>query len=312
MDWQEIETEAAELALTAGEILKKYFVNPGSQNDHLRVQFKDQNNSDPVTLADTEIQETLSKCIKERHPEHGILGEEGLKVEGNAPDTVWVIDPLDGTRNFIHGLPLFACAIGVLFKGKPVVGAIFIPWPMATPGIVLHSSVGNGFRIDNELITGKEPSKFDANGLITLPGSFSNSFRFEGNFSGKSGELRMGGSIAYEMALVAMGITQYAVISSAYLWDIAAGVCIIRESGGQAVIGTSTSGLSAALNKPELWKELEGLVTPWVSSETTYETMRRRTQPMLVAHSSILGEISPNIGRKQFSVQRLSKFLFSV
>ena len=114
------------------------------------------------------------------------------------------------------------------------------------------------------------------------------------------------------MALVAMGITQYAVISSAYLWDIAAGVCIIRESGGQAVIGTSTSGLGAALNKPELWKELEELVTPWVSCETAYETMRRRTQPMLVAHSSILGEISPNIGRKQFSVQRLSKFLFSV
>ena len=84
MDWQEIETEAAELALTAGEILKKYFVNPGSQNDHLRVQFKDQNNSDPVTLADTEIQETLSICIKERYPEHGILGEEGLKVDGNA------------------------------------------------------------------------------------------------------------------------------------------------------------------------------------------------------------------------------------
>ena len=55
MDWQEIETEAAELALTAGEILKKYFVNPGSQNDHLRVQFKDQNNSDPVTLADLSL-----------------------------------------------------------------------------------------------------------------------------------------------------------------------------------------------------------------------------------------------------------------
>ena len=312
MDWQEIETDAARLALTAGEILKKYFVNPGSQNDHLEVQFKDQNNSDPVTLADTEIQETLSKSIKELYPEHGILGEEGLKVEGNAPDTVWVIDPLDGTRNFIHGLPLFACAIGVLYEGKPVVGAIFIPWPMTTPGIVLHASAGNGFHIDNELITGKRPSKFDANGLITLPGSFSSSFRFEGKFSGKSGELRMGGSIAYEMALVAMGITQYAVISSAYLWDIAAGVCIIRESGGQAVVGTSTSGLSAALNKPELWQELEGLVTPWINSETTYETMRRRTQPMLVAHSSILGEISPNIGRKQFSVQRLSKFLFSV
>jgi hypothetical protein len=78
------------------------------------------------------------------------------------------------------------------------------------------------------------------------------------------------------------------------------------------VVGSSTSGLSAALNKPELWQELGGLVTPWVSSQTTYEDMRKHTRPMLVAHSSIIGEISPNIGRKQFSVQRLSKFLFSV
>ena len=97
---------------------------------------------------------------------------------------VWIIDPLDGTRNFIHGLPLFACSIGVLYKGTPVVGAIFIPWPMSDPGIVLHASVGNGFRIDNELVAERKPSKFDPNGLITLPGSFSCNFMFDGNFSG--------------------------------------------------------------------------------------------------------------------------------
>jgi len=312
MDWHEVELDAAKFASKAGEILKQYFLPHSSVVDHLDVQFKDNNNSDPVTLADTAIQEVLSKYISELYPEHGILGEEGLKEVGPAPDVVWIIDPLDGTRNFIHGLPLFACSIGVLYKGTPVVGAIFIPWPMSDPGIVLHASVGNGFRIDNELVAERKPSKFDPNGLITLPGSFSSNFKFEGKFSGKSGELRMGGSIAYEMALVAMGITQYAVISSAYLWDIAAGVCIIRESGGQAVVGTSTSGFSAALNKPELWQELAGLVNPWVSAETTYENMGKRTQPMLVAHSSILDEISPNIGRKAFSMKKLSKFLFSV
>ena len=104
-----MESLAAELAREAGQILARHFRSLGALN----VEFKDKRERDPVTNADTECQRLLVKAIAERFPEHGILGEEDEDKEGEtapARDTVWVLDPLDGTKNFISGLPLAAAA----------------------------------------------------------------------------------------------------------------------------------------------------------------------------------------------------------
>ena len=80
----------------------------------------------PVTIADRKAEEILRKKISQNFPEHGIIGEE---FGSNNPDAewVWTIDPIDGTRSFIRGLPLFACMIALLHKGKPVLGIIELP-----------------------------------------------------------------------------------------------------------------------------------------------------------------------------------------
>ena len=98
-----------------------------------------------MTSVDKASQEYLSSEIAKRFPGHGILGEEGAndaESDTPAPDFVWALDPLDGTTNFLNGLPLYASSIGVIHRGVPVAGALFIPWPNSRGGFVLHSQPG--------------------------------------------------------------------------------------------------------------------------------------------------------------------------
>ena len=93
-----------------------------------------------------QTQAYLAAEITRRFPEHGILGEEATEEEKQseepARDTLWVLDPLDGTTNFLNGLPVFASSIGVIHRGRPVAAALYIPWPADGGGFVLHCRRG--------------------------------------------------------------------------------------------------------------------------------------------------------------------------
>ena len=97
----EIETHAVLIAQQAGQILREQFRKP------LDVQFKDKKNRDPVTVADHLSDEYLKKAINEKFPSHLILSEEGGAQPESDSQFVWVLDPLDGTVNYMNGLPLF-------------------------------------------------------------------------------------------------------------------------------------------------------------------------------------------------------------
>ena len=187
----EIEDLAATLARRAGGILGRYF------SASMEVRYKDEGRTDPVTAADTESEEYISRIVAERYPGHGVLGEEGAE-DGNAvaPDFVWAIDPLDGTNNFVGGLPVFACSIGVLYRGAPVVGAVYVPWPGEAAGRVFHARKGGGAFLNEDRL---EPLAAEAGDgrLVTLPGSFRGAFKMGKQMQGKVGEVRVLGSIAY-------------------------------------------------------------------------------------------------------------------
>ncbi len=87
---------------------------------------EDKPDESPVTLADRSIERQLRMLIGDRHPEHGILGEEHGS-EGTDRDLVWVIDPIDGTKAFITGMPLFGTLIALAHGGRPVIGIIEMP-----------------------------------------------------------------------------------------------------------------------------------------------------------------------------------------
>jgi len=201
-----------ELATLAGNILTENF------GKKFNIEYKNPN--DPVSSVDIEIQDKLIQKIKKEFPDHRILAEENTYTQKKScSDFMWVIDPLDGTKNFINMLPIFASAIGVLYKGTPIAGAIFIPWPNNQKGMVLYAYKNSGLLCDstpvNKLINKKDP-------LVALPGNFST--------SSDLGNIRVTGSIAYEIVMVCLGILDYAVFFAPKLWDIAAGYILAYES----------------------------------------------------------------------------------
>ncbi|HSJ96466.1 MAG TPA: inositol monophosphatase family protein, partial [Myxococcota bacterium] len=85
-----------------------------------------------VSVVDAAVEEQLRRRIAERFPEHAAIGEE-IETDGGERDWLWVLDPIDGTSNFVNGFPIFASSIGLLYRGEPVVGAV---WCAATHGLV--------------------------------------------------------------------------------------------------------------------------------------------------------------------------------
>lgn len=221
----EIEQAAIRWAREAGDLLLTRF------RTALAVEYKSKNRTDPVTEADREAERHLHARIHERFPDHGVLGEEGADAAGS--EFLWVLDPLDGTTNFINGLPLWCVSVGVLWRNRPVVGAIFTPaGPTAAPCVFHARADGGAFMDDMSLLVANEQEPTKAR-LSGLPGHYWQEMRFRTRKGPKLGETRTLGSIALEMGLIAAGVLQYGVFWSPKIWDVAAGALIIREARGE-------------------------------------------------------------------------------
>ena len=184
----------------------------------INVEYKDKAQQDPVTAADKETQAYLERRIRQQFPTHGILGEEGesaADADTPAADFLWVLDPLDGTTNFMNRLPVYASSIGVLHRGFPVAGAVYIPWPTKSGnGIVVHCRAGGGAFANGAPISVYQTDKLRGDRLVGLPGSFGATTRVGKGLKGQPlGQLRVTGSIAYELAMTAMGVMQLPLLA---------------------------------------------------------------------------------------------------
>jgi myo-inositol-1(or 4)-monophosphatase len=222
----EIEDAAVGWAREAGAILLSRF------RTKLLVEYKSKGKVDPVTEADREAERFLHQSIHGRFPAHGVLGEEGAEALQDAP-FIWVLDPLDGTTNFVNGLPLWCVSVGVLWRNRPVAAAIFTPsGPGATPA-VFHARAGGGAAMDGEpMRVADEPEPTKAR-LSGLPGHYWQDMRFRTRKPPGLGETRTLGSTALELGLIGAGVLQYGVFWGPKIWDVAAGVLIVREAGGE-------------------------------------------------------------------------------
>lgn len=217
------ELEVAERAVRAGgEILKANF-------ETLLVceQKKDQSF---VTAADKDSEREVVRVIKETFPNVCILGEECGVVEGTSSDR-WVIDPLDGTANFMNAIPIFCVSLALVRDNAVVVAAIYNP----ITDTVFTATVGEGAFVDgvpmcvsddtkkNVVVTfGKSSKKEDGEGVNTLFVEMQRAgFR-----------VRYLGSAALELAYLARGGTDGYVNLGTNLWDYAAGVLLVQEAGG--------------------------------------------------------------------------------
>ena len=222
-----IEELAVELAREGGRTIAAALAG------EIRVEYKGEARgehapTDPVSEVDHAIERLVRERVGRLFPAHGLIGEEGEGGEsdgGRDPDWVWVIDPVDGTTNFINGFPLFGCSIGVLYRGYPVIGAIWCSTGHALSPGVYHARAGGPLCFEGEAVEPRPPggSGTVRRGLSAAPG-------------GSPGreqrwDHRTTGSAVSECVFVATGIFQSALFWGLHIWDVAAGVVLVRAGG---------------------------------------------------------------------------------
>lgn len=235
-DYAEHVAVAERLALLAGEELLRH------RSKHVVSEAKGQRR-ELVTAADRAAEHIVVGGLQEAFADHGVLAEEGvLTTQGkasNESDWLWIVDPLDGTTNFVHGLPFYCVAIALAYKGMPVVGVVHAPVLGET--FVASRGAGAVRRYAGGREESLRVSTTDAFADALLATGFSYN-RNEPGCDDNSGnlarilphcrDLRRLGSAELDLCLVASG--QYDGYWERYLapYDVAAGAVIVREAGG--------------------------------------------------------------------------------
>jgi len=222
-------TSVAETAAIAGaKVLKKYYLGK------LNVEYKGR--IDPVSEADKNAQKAIIAVIKKAFPAHSIIAEEENLQDVKNKDYCWIIDPLDGTVNYIHGLPLFCVSIGLVHKNKVIAGVIYAP--MINEMFIAQKGAGaylNGKKISVSNI--KEIVKSLA---VTGFPYYVSECKADNNIidsfktvvMNAQGVRRLG-SAALDLAWVAAGRFEFFWEEGLKPWDVAAGALIVEEAGGK-------------------------------------------------------------------------------
>ena len=187
---------------------------------------------DLVTNVDLEVENKIKKYLTEKTPNISINAEESGKLNKSS-DLTWCIDPLDGTTNYSHGYPFFGTSIGLVFKNKPILGAISVPYLNE----LYSACIGEGsFCNDNKLKVSK-PLNLSESLLVT--GFSYDRFETEDNnyaefcyLTHKTRGVRRGGAAAVDLAFVAAGKVDGYWERGLEVWDLAAGAIIVKEAGG--------------------------------------------------------------------------------
>ena len=251
-----------EAAFAAGEGLKRDFADIAK----LQVRHK-QGLDDMFSEADLRAEQTVREMLSAFRPKYGFLGEEGGLVPGDDADNVWIVDPLDGTTNFLIGLPIFAVNVALANQGKVVAGVTHVPllnetfWAERGQGAYLN---------DLPIRISSRQTMIEAVLGVGIP--FASKPRHE-QFAAEMARLtpqvsgiRRLGAAAIDMAYVACGRFDAYWEQSVSAWDIAAGVIIVEESGG---VVTDTLGRPLVLDNgtvlasvPALHRELVDAIAP--------------------------------------------------
>ena len=215
---------AVEAALAASNIIIDAAHNP-------LIKKVKKSGSDLVTQTDLESEEIIKSFVSKNYPSHGILAEESDKKENNS-DYLWIIDPLDGTTNFVHGYPSFAVSIGVYYKKKPIVAVV-----LEMPNVKLYTAINNnGAWCEGNKIQASKTKNIKDSLLVTGFG-YQHGKLWEKNmdlfkiFTDKCHGVRRLGSASIDICHVATGQVDGFWEYDLSPWDSAAGILIAKEAG---------------------------------------------------------------------------------
>ncbi len=196
---------------------------------------------DFVSAADRKAEETIRAELMEARPNYGWLGEESEPVAGRDPTRRWIVDPLDGTSNFLHGLPHWAVSIALEHKGEITAGVIYDP----VKDEMFTAEKGAGAWLNDRRIRVSARREMREMLFATgLPWTSGEGIRASlgeiGRVLPRSAGVRRFGAASLDLAYVAAGRYDGFWERGLSAWDIAAGICLVREAGG--FTGSLTAG----------------------------------------------------------------------
>ena len=226
------------LARRAGELLRSGYGRAGS------VRYKGP--IDPVTEYDLRSEAMIRDAIQRSYSGDAVVGEEG-GISGDG-DGRWLIDPLDGTVNFAHSIPIFAVTLAYLQGGRPVLGVTYDPMRDE----MFHASAGNGAWLNGERLHVSSSDQLDRALLVTgfpygIRSSPETNLGHHAAFSMRSLGVRRLGSASLDLAYVAAGRFDGFWEFAMEAWDVAAGMLLVEEAGGRA---TRSDGQPDPLQPP--------------------------------------------------------------
>ncbi len=205
-----------------------------------------------VTEVDLAVERTIGAHIHALRPHDAFIGEESAVPAPHAPtpnlqssipnpqSVCWIIDPIDGTRNYIRNLPWFTCSVAAMQRGEPVAGAIFDPMR----NVMYSAARAGGMRVDGRPVSPADASTKSVYGpgaklIIGIPSARRKATRALVLHALEHHVVRNFGSAALHLALTALGQLDLALAGNVKLWDIAAGCLLVEEAGG---VVTSPAG----------------------------------------------------------------------
>ncbi|HEY0007193.1 MAG TPA: inositol monophosphatase family protein [Tepidisphaeraceae bacterium] len=214
---------ATAVARAGGEHTLQYF------NRGAAVELKE--DQSPVTRADREAELLIRELILQKYPTHSILGEEHGSVDGDA-DYQWVIDPIDGTKSFIHGVPLYTTLIGLQIKSRPSVGVIFAPALNEMVSAAIDET-GAGSCYLNGQVCGVSTVSEMSKALFLTSGTSDTDRRLRVlyDLASRCKYGRTWGD-GYGYLMVATGRAEIMIDPKMNPWDVAALIPVIKAAGG--------------------------------------------------------------------------------
>jgi len=254
---------AVRAARSAGNVITRAFEQP----DKIEIESKGTN--DFVTNVDISAEQAIIETLQKSYPDHCIISEEYGVIEGKDKDFQWIIDPLDGTANFVKGIPHFAVSIALKVKGKLDQAVVYDP----IRGELFTASRGKGAQLNGFRIRVKQSK--DLNGAIVATGfPFKKKQHLDAYMSMfkslfvKTADMRRAGSAALDLAYVAAGRVDGFFEIGLKPWDTAAGELLIIEAGGLVTDFTGGHNHSKSGNivasSPRLLKEILKDIRPFL------------------------------------------------
>jgi myo-inositol-1(or 4)-monophosphatase len=225
---------AVKAARAAGAIINRAALDVES----VRISQKQVN--DFVTEVDHAAEAAVIETLLTAYPDHGILAEESGRTHGSqTSENVWIIDPLDGTTNFIHGFPVYCVSIALAVRGKVEQAVIYDP----TRNDLFTATNGRGAYLNERRLRVSKRTQLKesliSTGFPFRPGdNFNNYLRMMADVMQRTAGLRRPGAAALDLAYVAAGFTEGFFETGLSPWDVAAGSLLVTEAGG--LIGNFT------------------------------------------------------------------------